>query len=41
MSPAAAAANQSELKVSTSPRPGSRMAVEIGVPAGLTQSSHE
>ena len=41
MSPAAATASQSELKVSTSPRPGSRMAVEIGVPAGLTQSSHE
>ena len=41
MSPAAAKASQSELKVSTSPRPGSRMAVEIGVPAGLTQTSHE
>ena len=41
MSPAASTASQSELKVSTSPRPGSRMAVEIGVPAGLTQSSHE
>ncbi|MBM5807029.1 MAG: trigger factor [Cyanobacteria bacterium M_surface_10_m2_179] len=41
MSPAAATASQSALKVSTSPRPGSRMAVEIGVPAGLTQSSHE
>ena len=41
MSPAASAASPSALKVSTSPRPGSRMAVEIGVPAGLTQSSHE
>jgi trigger factor len=41
MSPAATTASQSALKVSTSPRPGSRMAVEIGVPAGLTQSSHE
>jgi trigger factor len=41
MSPAASTASQSELKVSTSPRPGSRMAVEIGVPAGLTQTSHE
>jgi trigger factor len=41
MSPAASTASQSELKVSTSPRPGSRLAVEIGVPAGLTQSSHE
>ena len=41
MSPAASTTSQSELKVSTSPRPGSRMAVEIGVPAGLTQSSHE
>ena len=41
MSPAASTASQSELKVSTSPRPGSRMAVEIAVPAGLTQTSHE
>jgi trigger factor len=41
MSPAASTASKSELKVSTSPRPGSRMAVEIGLPAGLTQSSHE
>ena len=41
MSPAASTASQSELKLSTSPRPGSRLAVEIGVPAGLTQSSHE
>ncbi len=41
MSPAAAKASQSELKVITTPRPGSRMAVEIGVPAGLTQTSHE
>lgn len=41
MSPAASTASQSELQVSTSPRPGSRMAVEIAVPAGLTQTSHE
>ena len=41
MSPAASPATQSDLKVSTSPRPGSRMAVEISVPAGRTQSSHE
>ncbi|MEY3750619.1 MAG: hypothetical protein RLZZ186_1038 [Cyanobacteriota bacterium] len=41
MSPAASTASKSELKVSTSPRPVSRMAVEIGVPAGLTQTSHE
>jgi len=41
MSPAASTASQSELKVSTSPRPGSRMAVEISVPAGRTQTSHE
>ena len=41
MSPAASTASQSELKVSTTPRPGSRMAVEIAVPAGLTQTSHE
>ena len=41
MSPATSTANQSELQVSTSPRPGSRMAVEIAVPAGLTQTSHE
>ena len=41
MSPAASTASQSELKVSTNPLPGSRMAVEIGVPAGLTQTSHE
>ena len=41
MSPATSTASQSELQVSTSPRPGSRMAVEIAVPAGLTQTSHE
>ncbi len=41
MSPAASTASKSELKVSTNPLPGSRMAVEIGVPAGLTQTSHE
>ncbi len=41
MSPAASTASQSELKVSTNPRPGSRMAVEISVPAGRTQTSHE
>jgi trigger factor len=41
MSPAASTAAKSDLKVSTSPRPGSRMAVEISVPGGRTQSSHE
>ena len=30
-----------ELKVSTSPRPGSRLAVEISVPADRTSSCHE
>ena len=41
MSPAASTASKSALKVSTNPLPGSRMAVEIGIPAGLTQTSHE
>jgi len=45
MSPAASTAapatKGSELKVSTSPRPGSRVAVDISVPAGRTQTSHE
>ena len=40
MSPAASTA-QADLKVSTSPRPVSRMAVEIGIPAGRTQTSHD
>ena len=51
MSPAASTASKptaskadggkADLKVSTSPRPGSRMAVEIAVPAGRTQTSHD
>ncbi len=46
MSPAASPAaptakTGADLKVSTSPRPGSRMAVEISVPAGRTQTSHD
>ena len=46
MSPAASPAaptakTGADLKVSTSPRPGSRMAVEITVPAGRTQTSHD
>ena len=48
MSPAASTASTSaastaaaDLKVSTSPRPGSRVAVEIGVPAARTQTSHD
>ena len=48
MSPAASTASTSaastaaaDLKVSTSPRPGSRVAVEIGVPASRTQTSHD
>ena len=36
-----AAAGKADLKVSTSPRPGSRLAVEIAVPAGRTQTSHD
>ena len=35
-----AAAGKADLKVSTSPRPGSRLAVDIAVPAGRTQTSH-
>ena len=48
MSPAASTADKpstkpagAELKLSTSPRPGSRMAVEIAVPAGRTQTAHD
>ena len=51
MSPAASTASKptaskadggkADLKVSTSPRPGSRVAVEIAVPAGRTQTSHD
>ena len=45
MSPAATAASKTsakkaDLKLSTSARPGSRMAIEIAVPADRTQSSH-
>jgi trigger factor len=45
MSPAATAASTTsaktaDLKLSTSARPGSRMAIEIAVPANRTQSSH-
>jgi len=45
MSPAATAASKTsaktaDLKLSTSARPGSRMAIEIAVPANRTQSSH-
>ena len=48
MSPAASTADKpstapagAALKLSTSPRPGSRMAVEIAVPAGRTQTAHD
>jgi len=44
MSPAASTASATpgaELKVSTSPRPGSRLAVEVAVPAGRSQASYE
>jgi len=44
MSPAASTASatpEAELKVSTSPRPGSRLAVEVAVPAGRSQASYE
>jgi len=45
MSPAATAASKAsakkaDLKLSTSARPGSRMAIEIVVPADRTQGSH-
>ena len=36
-----ASAGKADLKVSTSPRPGSRLAVEIAVPGGRTQTSHD
>ena len=48
MSPAASTADKpsaktagSDLKLSTSPRPGSRLAVEIAVPGGRTQTCHD
>ena len=44
MSPAASTASATpgaELKVSTSPRPGSRLAVQVAVPAGRSQASYE
>ncbi|MFZ9216514.1 MAG: trigger factor family protein, partial [Vulcanococcus sp.] len=45
MSPAASTASKTsakkaDLKLSTSARPGSRMAIEISVPADRTQGSH-
>lgn len=44
MSPAASTASATpgtELKVSTSPRPGSRLAVQVAVPADRSQASYE
>ena len=40
MSSAASVATTS-LKVTTSPRPGSRLALEVAVPAGRSQSSYD
>ena len=41
MSSAASAAVPASLKVTTSPRPGSRLALEVAVPAGRSQSSYD
>jgi trigger factor len=41
MSSAASAASPASLKVTTSPRPGSRLALEVAVPAGRSQSSYD
>ena len=41
MSSAASAAAPASLKVTTSPRPGSRLALEVAVPAGRSQSSYD